>query len=83
MIYVDDSIFPFRGEMYCHMATDGDIEELHQMAERIGMKRWWFQNKPDHPHYDLSPEKRALAVQYGAVEVSSLELIRICFKRNV
>ncbi len=81
-VYVDESIFPFRGQKFCHMATDGDLEELHRMADKIGMLRIWFQDKPGHPHYDLSPEKRALAVQHGAVEVTSLELVRICFKKS-
>jgi hypothetical protein len=80
-VYVDESAFPFRGQLYCHMATDGDLEELHQMADQIGMPRIWFQDKPGHPHYDLSPAMRALAVQYGAVEVSSINLVRICFKK--
>ncbi len=81
-IYVDNPIFPFRGQMYCHMASDENLTELHQMATRLGLKRSWFQNKIGHPHYDLSPNKRALAVQNGAVQVSSIELIRLCFKVN-
>ena len=80
-VYVDPSQFLYRGKMYCHMATDGDIEELHLMATRLGLQPNWFQNKPGHPHYDLSPNKRALAVKCGAVEVSSIELIRKCFRR--
>ena len=79
-IYVDESIFPFRGTLFCHMATDGDLSELHQMALSIGMQLAWFQDKKDHPHYDLSPEKRALAIAKGAVPVTSTELISKCFK---
>ncbi|HVN56159.1 MAG TPA: DUF4031 domain-containing protein [Anaerolineaceae bacterium] len=62
-----------RGE-WCHMIAD-TLEELHDMAERIGLRREWFQNKPDHPHYDLRPLSRELAVKYGAIELSSLELV--------
>ncbi len=79
MIYVDDPIFPFRDQMYCHMATDGDIEGLHLMADRIGLQRSWFQNERGHPHYDLSPQKRALAVLYGAIEINSIDLVKKCF----
>jgi hypothetical protein len=82
MIYIDNPIFPFHGKLYCHMATDGDIEELHRMATQLGLKRAWFQNKPGHPHYDLSPKKRILAVKYGAVEVSTIEMIRKCFRKS-
>jgi hypothetical protein len=54
----------------CHMFIDGtDLEELHVFAERIGLKRQWFQDKRIAPHYDLTPSRRALAVKLGAVEV--------------
>lgn len=74
-VYVDEPIWPFRGQKYCHMFTDGDLSELHALADKIGLKRAWFQNpRPgDHPHYDLSPVKRALALQNGAVFVSGKE----------
>ncbi|HMN12797.1 MAG TPA: DUF4031 domain-containing protein [Bellilinea sp.] len=64
------------------MATDGSLLELHEMADRIGMKRSWFQDKPGRPHYDLSPGKRALAVRNGAVEVTSTDLVRKCFRKG-
>lgn len=81
-VYVDNSIFPYRGKLYCHMATDGDIEELHEMAAKIGMRRSWFQNHPAHPHYDLSPQKRLLAIRNGAIELDSFELIKKCFRKG-
>lgn len=53
----------------CHLATDGDdLEELHTFAERIGLRRAWFQPKSS-PHYDLVPSKRAAALAAGAVFV--------------
>lgn len=53
----------------CHMFTDAaDLAELHAMAERIGMRRSWFQDK-SVKHYDLTPSRRAAAVAAGAVEV--------------
>lgn len=68
MVYVDEPVLEYRGKLYCHMFTDGPIEELHAMAQRIGLKKAWFQNpKPgDHPHYDLAPSMRALALTQGA-----------------
>lgn len=81
-IYVDPIFnWPGKGE-WCHMATDGDLSELHAMAQRIGLKRSWFQNKPRYPHYDLRPSKRTLAIRLGAVEVSGGELIERCFRKN-
>lgn len=52
----------------CHMFTDGPVDELHTMAERIGMRRSWFQDEGDLPHYDLNPKRRAAAVAAGARE---------------
>ncbi|RYG35903.1 DUF4031 domain-containing protein [bacterium] len=69
-VYVDKlfETAPIRGQAWwCHMTAD-TLEELHEMAERIGMKREWFQDKR-RPHYDLPPSTRALAVQQGAIEI--------------
>lgn len=71
-VYVDRAIYKFRGQMYCHMVADS-LQELHRMANEIGLQRSWFQPK-SWPHYDLSPSKRALAVKNGAKEISGLEL---------
>jgi hypothetical protein len=52
----------------CHMFADSD-DELHAMADAIGLKRAWFQNHRLLPHYDLVSSKRAQAVRLGAIEV--------------
>ncbi len=70
----------FVGERWCHLATDGSIDELHAFAEAIGVPRVAFHAHPRHPHYDLTPERRAVAVARGAVEVSGKELVRRCFR---
>lgn len=58
----------------CHMFTDSlDLEELHVFAERIGMKRAWFQQSRVSPHYDLTPSRRALAVSLGAIQLGRRE----------
>jgi hypothetical protein len=54
------------------MIADTD-EELHAMAQRIGLPRESFQNKRV-PHYDLTAERRALAVQAGAVEITRKQM---------
>jgi len=59
----------------CHMTAD-TIDELHQMAARLGLKRSWFQAHKTNPalhHYDLTASKRALAVRYGAKELTFRE----------
>lgn len=53
-------------------------EELHAMAQGIGMKREWFQGPPNHfPHYDLSPRKQHIAIKKGAKLVGRREIIEI------
>jgi len=55
------------GHQWCHLWAD-DTGALHAMAQRLGMKREWFQDKPGFPHYDLTPGKRMQALKHGAVE---------------
>ena len=70
----------FRHKPSCHMYAD-TLEELHAMADRIGMRRSWFQNHPFLQHYDLVPAKRELAVRYGAVEHDKYDMVN--FKRKM
>jgi hypothetical protein len=56
---------------WCHMAVDGDFEELHRFAATLGIPRSRFQGD----HYDLTPWLRERAVAYGAEEVSTRELL--------
>jgi len=69
-VYVDTARHPFRGYIMCHMVAD-TLNELHLMADKIGMERRWFQAPPkaSHPHYDIPESKRAKAVALGALEV--------------
>jgi hypothetical protein len=57
----------------CHLTTDGDPEELHRFARRLGLRREWFQPDALHPHYDLTPDRRRRALEMGAVFVPSRE----------
>lgn len=57
----------------CHLTTDGDLDELHAFATRIGLRRAWFQNHRIAPHYDLTPDRRERALRGGAIFVSARE----------
>jgi hypothetical protein len=81
-VYVDNMRAPYHGMVMCHMLADTD-DELHAMAERIGVSRRWHQ-KPGTPgsHYDICLSKRALAVAAGAVEITWRETGRILMARR-
>lgn len=64
-VYVDDMRAQFRGMIMCHMIAH-TADELHAMADRIGVARRWFQGD----HYDIALSKRALAVRYGAEQIT-------------
>lgn len=70
-VYVDDMRASYGRMKMCHMLADTD-EELHVMADFIGVQRKWWQS-PEHTsgsHYDIALSKRALAVLCGAVEIT-------------
>jgi len=55
-------------------------DELHEFADRMGMLRVWFQEKPGRPHhshYDLPERARPEALANGAVEVTWRQLGRM------
>ena len=82
-VYVDASIYGYGRMVMCHMIADSP-QELHEMADRIGVARRWFQVPPKASfwHYDVSKGMRARAVDLGAIEcdrnafVSALQRIR-------
>lgn len=81
MILVDDLVwYPYKNREWCHMVSDASLDELHEFASMLGMKRSWFQPHPLHPHYDLTKSKRELAVKLGAIEVNAKELSMRCVK---
>jgi hypothetical protein len=67
-VYVDDPVYLWRNLYWCHMFAD-DVDELHEFAQRLGLKRSWFQDDERLPHYDVTENKRRTAVRLGAVGV--------------
>lgn len=58
-----------------HLVAD-TLDELHEFAANIGLKREWFQDHPRHPHYDTtSKDKKLKAVNAGAMVVSPKDII--------
>lgn len=76
-VYVDDMQAGFGRMVMCHMVADTD-DELHAMADQIGVARRWHQKAgTPHSHYDICKSKRAAALKLGAVEIGKRELVEI------
>jgi hypothetical protein len=68
-VYVDDAVHPWRGQRWAHLMAD-TLEELHAMAQHLGIPRRAFQNKASGAHYDVTADLRALAIAAGALAIS-------------
>jgi hypothetical protein len=77
-VYVDKAQNKYGRMIMCHMLAD-DLEELHAMADKIGVQRKWFQPKST-PHYDICKSKRDLAIKFGAVYVERGEVLELVKK---
>lgn len=86
-VYVDDMHRTELGNLgrmkMCHMIADTD-EELHAMADKIGIARKWHQKPPkaSSSHYDICTSKRTLAVHAGAVEITLRQAAMMCRNRR-
>lgn len=74
-VYVDDMykvpMGQYRGMRMSHMIADTE-EELHTMADSIGVNSRWYQGN----HYDICLSKRSKAVKLGAIELTMRELVQ-------
>lgn len=82
-VYVDNMRAPFGRMVMCHMLADTD-DELHAMADKIGVARRWWQSpaKTSGSHYDIASSKRRLAVEYEAVEVTLRQMACMNLRRR-
>lgn len=81
-VYVDDMAAPYGRMIMFHMLADTD-EELHAMADIIGVARKWHQKKgTPHSHYDICQTKKALALTAGAIEVGRREVAALIKKKR-
>jgi hypothetical protein len=77
-VYVDKAVNRYGRMVMCHLIADTP-EELHAMADRIGVARKWFQDpltmNISTPHYDICKSKRALAISAGAIECDRVAFV--------
>lgn len=56
------------------------VENLHQMARDLGIKRCWYDPKP-YPHYDI-PKKRIGEIQQKCNMISPKQLVDMIRTQN-
>ena len=71
-VLVDEAVWPWRGGLWAHLVSDESIAELHDFAERLGLRRMAFQGD----HYDVPSEVRERALQIGARAVGGRDLVQ-------
>ncbi len=87
-VYVDDwrqhaRVGPVTAR-WSHLLAD-DESELHAFAERLGLRRAWYQRHRRHPalnHYDVTEETRLAAITLGAVPLTWRETGRLIRSRR-
>lgn len=79
-VYVDQPVYKLGRMKMCHMLADS-VDELHDMADNIGLKREWFQNHTT-PHYDICKEKRQRAIQLGAEVADRKKVVQLIRKHR-
>jgi FMN phosphatase YigB (HAD superfamily) len=52
------------------------VENLHEMARRLGIKRCWFHAGAKYPHYDI-PKRRVQEIQAQCTVVSPQDILVI------
>jgi len=67
---------------WSHLTADTP-EELHEFANRLGLKRSWYQDHEYRWHYDVTPPVRARALALGAVEIDRYGLAAVVNARRV
>lgn len=76
-VYVGTIEWPFRRMIMFHLVGD-TVEELHDMVDKIGVSRRWFQNHREDglPHYDICKSKKVLAIKNGAIEMPDRDILK-------
>lgn len=79
--YPEKAELGWRYTEFCHLLADTH-DELHAMAEAIGIPRRIFQDHPYRWHYDLPAPLRPTAIELGAVEVTLREVAELLRTRR-
>lgn len=61
------------------MVSDTSVEELKEFASKLGIPERGFQGD----HFDVPEHMRQIAIQNGAKEVSSREILRALYSAGI
>lgn len=80
-VYVDAPIWTKAAskqprKTYSHMVADS-LQELHEFAAKIGIKKHFFHKHRVASHYDITSDQQVVALSNGAQLVSSTDIVRI------
>lgn len=79
LFYIDSPrLYPQKSKRckYAHLACFSSLEDLHDFAQnQLDLKRHWFHASP-FPHYDVPERKHSLALESGAILVSTRTLVQ-------
>ena len=76
--------FGWRYKTYCHLFADSDGELFDFATTKLGLSMEWLQGTVggNPPHYDLTENKRVLAIKFGAVNLSDEKLVQFIKQRR-
>lgn len=78
-ILVDQALWPRWDRYWCHLISDTSLQELHEFAAILGLPEKAFGGD----HYDIPSDIRLLAIEHGAKEVSSREIVEALLKSGL
>ena len=81
MIYVDHAAIRYGRMKMSHLSADTQ-EELRDIADKLGLRRWIQHPDTWKEHLDVSESKRREAIALGALEITSRELVRLAIRKR-
>ena len=82
MVYVGKREYKYQRMIMSHMVADS-LDELHEMAQNVGVAKRHFQNKEAKPHYDICKQNKLKAIEQGAIEVDDRKIVELCRKLSI
>ena len=81
MVYVGTRPWKYKRMIMYHLIADS-LEELHEIANKLGIGRQHFQDKPNQPHYDICKQNKAIVIaKYGAKETCDKKIVNILHEK--